>query len=1133
MEMICVFNALVILIATAVLPTAVGPTTDIRNRLFTFRLIVMAKMPNFSRMRFEKDIQRLKNENQELKAKLDKAERGYYALIEKTNWDLRDLFDNSNDLIVIFRNTGDIRFANETLKNKLGYTEDEILDLKFLEIVQEDYRRKALQNILRTTAGSRFEKFETVLSSKLGKNVYVTGKLTSVFEEDDVVEYRCIFFDISERIRTESAQSLYYGVANITITENDLEQLYYNIFEQLHEMLKVRNFEIHLRLPSKKYQTIYQVNEKKDQELISDVDNLLMDYTLERKGSLIIYKDGIEKIGSQKHIKFEAPIPQIWLGVILYLQGSPKGIMFVCSYQDQSAFNYKDLELLDFIGGQISLAMEREDKENKIENQKATLESIFESSTHQIWSIDKDLKFTSFNQNYCVAFEEYYGFEPEVGKTPFSDQNCFDNDLKSFWIKKYESAFAGEFVNFQTSLITKSGKKIWREIFLNPIFLHNQKIEELSVIANDITEKKESESALIESEEKFRTIFESIQDIYFRCDEKGIITMINPSVFEVLGFLPEDVMGNHINQYFRTDIPIENVFEQLYVKKRITNVGGSLKTKNNNVLQFLCNIRLISGENGKSEIEGVARDISQLIEINKKSKRAKEEAEKSLKIKERFLANMSHEIRTPMNGIIGMIDLLGSTKLNEEQSEYVMTINKSSQTLLHILNDILDLSKIEAGKMELRQEPVKLVKTIEKIYDLFSQQAFLSKNLLYCHIDDRLPEWILSDETRLVQILSNLTSNAIKFGPNTGGIVNISAHLLKREDRRVTSKVTIEDFGIGISKKGQKKLFKSFNQLDNSSTKNYGGTGLGLAISKELVKSMGGDIGVVSTPGLGSTFWFTFTTLEVFPDEVDQLKTDHVLTKQFIEKEPRILLVDDNDVNRKVARNILKKSGCLVVDAQNGSEAIKLVQESSYDLIFMDIQMPKMDGIKATKKIRELNINGLPPIVAMTAYSMEEDRKKFMDKGLDDYLAKPIKANVLIDKVKSWLNFEPKQVAEPLEKTEDLIINQNTLNQLAKFGGQKLIKETLNDFSAEATTLVENIISYLEDQDHEGMLGELHTLKGNAGTLGIEKLSRQATIIEKMLKKNNFADLISEVKQLKNGLSEFKESSQNILATNE
>lgn len=1080
------------------------------------------------------DIDELKKKISNLQAQLENSQRDYYSLVDKTNQNLKDLFDNSNDLITIFKVTGEIRFANEAVKKKLGYTEEEITDLKFLEVVHEDYRRGALQNILKITAGSRFEKFDTVLISKTGKNIYVTGKLTSVFENDEPVEYRCVFYDITERIRAESAQSLYYQIANITITENDLEQLYSNIYFQLNQMLRVRNFQIRLKSGSG-YRQVFCINElSEEHDFVFDVDHTLMDYTLERDRSLIVYEDGIEKIAQQKGIKFTDPIPKIWLGVTIST-ATEKGVMSVCSYRDQSSFNNKDLELLDYIAGQISLAMERQHKEEKIENQAATLGAIFDSSTHEIWSVDKDYKFTSFNQNYEIAFKKYYGFSPRLGQSirEITDDRLPD-ESRDFWIEKYKEAFQGKFINFQTNNQDKQGKMVWREVFVNPIFLPNGRIEELSVIANDITEKKESESAIIASEEKFRTIFESFQDIYFRCDMEGMVTMISPSVQEVMGYKPEAVIGNSILKYADKKRQIYEIYSKINEQDRIRNIEGAVIAADGKKLQFLFNIRLIHKDDGSYEVEGVARDISRLKETNEELKRAKEMAERSLKIKERFLANMSHEIRTPMNGIIGMIDLLASTQLDGEQSEYVKTINKSSQTLLNILNDILDLSKIEAGKMDLRLGPVNLVKTIEKVYDLFSQQASSKDNNLYYHIDSKTPEWVMGDETRLIQVLSNLTSNAIKFSENKGNI-NMSLRVQKQKNKEYSFKVSIKDSGIGISEQDQKSLFQSFHQLDNSSTKNFGGTGLGLAISKELVKSMNGDIGVVSTPGLGSTFWFTFTAKEIDAGEVDQIQTDQPFTKQFAEKEPRILLVDDNDVNRKVASNILIKSGCQVVEARDGFEAIETAGKETFDLIFMDIQMPKMDGTKAAEKIRALKLDPPPPIVAMTAYSMEEDRQRFLDAGLDDYLAKPIKADVLIRKVKSWVEFEPKKVTSEVivEQTEDLAINQNTLNQLAKYGGQELIEATLLEFEEEATALVKNTELYYKQQEFEQMRGELHTLKGNAGTLGVEKLSKQAAHLEKQLKENKFEGLEGDIHKLKKLFKEFKESSQNLLVTNE
>ncbi|WP_258099941.1 PAS domain S-box protein [Marinoscillum pacificum] len=1081
------------------------------------------------------DIKSLQEEVAALKKELDKSHRDYYDLVDKTNFHLKELFDSSNDLIQIFKPNGDFRFVNEAWRNKLGYREEEVFDLKFMDVVHPDYRKKTLSNLLKITAGSSLERFETVLRTKYGKNIYVIGKLTSVFENGDPVEYRCVFFDITERFRAERAQSLYYKIANITIIRNRLEDFYGQIYHELNEILKVRNFSVAMR-SNKAYQYAYWINEHEETTgatLKKDVERLLADYTFERGKPLIIYNEGIEKIASQKKVKLYDPLPNIWLGVLIQMDAKPIGVLSIFSYLDQSAYNHKDLELLDFISGQITLALERKQNEEKIQNQGARINAIFESSTHQIWSLNRSYTFTSFNQNYADAFVKYYGFTPEIGMSlPMLDNKNVKKQTIEFWTKKYDAAFSGESLNFQHSIKTLKGKKVWRDVFINPIFLPDGSIHEISVIANDITEKKSSETALKESEEKFRNIFESFQDIYFRCDMDGIISMVSPSVERVLGYSPQEIIGNQITQFFISKSKLSQLFKSLYEHKQVQNFEGEVKTRTGEEIQFLSNVRLIKRTRNQFEIEGVARDISKLKETNKQLREAKEVAERSLQIRERFLANMSHEIRTPMNGVIGMIDLLGSTELDEEQSEYIRTIKKSSDSLLHILNDILDLSKIEAGKMKLRQDPVKLIDTFEKVYELYSQQAHLSKNSLYYHLDESLPEYILADETRLTQVLSNLTSNAIKFSPQKGTI-NLSIRVMEQKSNKYKFKVSIKDSGIGISKKDIDKLFQNFSQIDSSSSKNFSGTGLGLAISKELVKSMDGDIGVASTPGFGSTFWFTFWAESIPSEQVVEKKDDGAIIKEFKETSPRILLVDDNNINRNVACTILTKAGCQVEEAQSGFEAIEKVKAKKFDLIFMDIQMPEMDGVEATQKIKGLKLKNLAPIVAMTAYSMEEDRTKFLSKGLDDYIAKPIKAINLIDKVKSWIHFEPKSVNSEVfkETTEELVINQNTLNQLYKFGGKELIESVLADFDVEATQQVIDSKKYLKSHDYELMRQELHTLKGNAGTFGIERLATIAMKMEQNLKVGPYDELSDDMKMLEFCLEEFKESYHTFINT--
>jgi len=1053
--------------------------------------------------------------------------------LKEGNEQFQDLFENANDLIQVFSLNGDLLLVNRAWKETLGYSEEEISQLNFNTIVHPDFQKDTFDHLQKIIQGNKSdERFETVLTSKAGKKINVIGSVNVRYEHDKPIAFRGIFHDNTERIRAERAQNLYYKIANLTINSNNLETLLYNIHQELKTLIAVNNF--HVGLYDKDHNLLnfpYYVDENIGPKYVTNkrqISKGLTEYSLFNEKPTFLYEEDILQLVNEGQVELLGPVPKIWLGVPLKLENRTIGVICVKSHSDRNKYKRRHLELLDFISGQIAIAIERKRYEEKIIEQTARLNAIFESSSHLIWSVTRKRGLTSFNQNYANAIYNKYGEYPEIDPNKENPKTLMlvDENFIEFINERYNEAFNGIPQHYETKTKDGTGNEIWRETYLNPIFLPDGRIEEVSGISHDITEKKRSEIAVQESEEKFRNIFESFQDIYYRTDLKGRITMISPSGIELSGYSQDEVMGMHISKFYASPRKQTKLIKQLLRTGTVTNYETNLRLKDGSSIQAISNIRLIFNKAGKPfAVDGVARDITYLKKASEELLKAKEIAERSLKVKESFLANMSHEIRTPMNGIIGMIDLMNETHLDEEQRKYVQTIKKSSETLLRILNDILDLSKIEAGKMQLRLTSINLESTIEKLSSLFSQQA-ASKGIGFeLYLAPDLPKYILADEIRLLQILSNLTSNSIKFTDQ--GQVHINLSVIEKRGNLNKIKVEIIDTGIGISEENKKMLFESFSQVDNSSTKSYGGTGLGLAISKELCKMMNGDIGVESELGKGSTFWFTFEANESKRvNEVEAGKYKIVkIENTFIDTKPKILLVDDNSINQLVASEILKKSGCEVDVAENGMEAIEKVKNNKYNLIFMDIQMPKMDGITATKEIRKLKIPNLPPIIAMTAYSMKEDRERFLLGGMDDYLPKPIKSEHLINKVKEWTilnNLSNVENSHHEAIENNTIFNHEVFQKLKSFANAETLYKIYKEFEKETESQLELCKNSLLSEDFKVILDNLHAMKGTSGTLGVEKVERISREIEAKMKGNNFENLNSDFQVLEEAFIEFK-----------
>ena len=595
---------------------------------------------------------------------------------------------------------------------------------------------------------------------------------------------------------------------------------------------------------------------------------------------------------------------------------------------------------------------------------------------------------------------------------------------------------------------TISDIEIWKPDVITPLFVTGAPIYDSDgnlqyamAAFVDISEQKQAQQQLADSEERFRQIIENASDIIYRTDEHGKFTYVNPTGLTMFGYTISDVIGMHFTMFVKEterQKTARNYYRQMLDKTKSSYYEFSAVKKNGEVVILGQSIELLFKKNAVVGFLAIARDISEKNRYQQELKEAKETAESATLAKSQFLATMSHEIRTPMNGVIGMTDLLLQTSLNHEQREYTEIIRSSGETLLTLINDILDFSKIESGKLDMEKRPIEVQSLIEETFDLVARHAAEKQLDIVYHIDPSVPPYIIGDPVRLRQILLNLINNAIKFTDR--GEVLVSVKEIRKEETMTILQFSVRDTGIGIPKNKVNKLFQAFSQVDASTTRKYGGTGLGLAITKRLVELMHGEVWVESEDGKGSTFHFTITvpttaSIEGLPKKYVRGKIPELTGK-------RVLLVDDNATNLNILSIQCTNCGMHPRATTSQREALTWVNENDpFDIAIIDFNMPEMNGVELARTILTTRNDKPFPIILFSS----SGRTEFTDEEnalFSAVILKPMKQaqlySTMIDVLSGNKNYQFLRVDPVPQKIEPsakhipltiLVAEDNLINQ--------------------------------------------------------------------------------------------------------
>ncbi len=766
---------------------------------------------------------------------------------------------------------------------------------------------------------------------------------------------------------------------------------------------------------------------------VHDLEGILLSVNLAAAQALDFTPD--EMIG-RNLIEFIAPTAQPFFGH--YLQRiatgpSVNGLMNICNKEgEERIWQYRNVRVEEYgkkiyVLGHAQDITEAKRAEESLRESEERFRQAFGEAPIGIALVSLKGRWLQVNRVLCQMF----GYSEAELLSTDSPTPTYPDDLDPD-LDYMRRMVAGEISThrMEKRYFHKQGRLVFTRLSVS--LVHDREGCPLYFISQieDITERKRIEEAHRESEERFRLVVEGVRDYaILMLDTGGHIVSWNYGAEKIKGYNAQEIIGQHFRRFYSLEDQQrkhpEHELEIAAAEGRYEEEGWRIRRDGTSFWATVV-ITSLYDESGKLRgFSKVVRDITERKRMEEELKQAHDAALESVRLKSEFLANMSHEIRTPMNGVIGMTGLLLDTELSAEQRDFAETIRSSGDALLTIINDILDFSKIEAGKLQFETLDFNLTNVIEGTVELLAECAQHKKIELASLIYSDVPTELRGDPGRLRQVLANLIGNALKF-TEQGEVIVLAANQ-SETDKDVVIRFTVHDTGIGISKAAQCTLFNAFTQADGSTTRRYGGTGLGLAISKQLVELIGGEIGVTSEPGKGSTFWFT-TRYEKQPLKIATTQPDVASLDKL-----RVLIVDDNATNRKILSHQLDSWKMIHQEANSGRRALELLREASaqgaaYDLAILDLMMPEMDGFELVRAIKsDARIAGTP-LVLLTSFGQRGHGAMAREAGVAAYLTKPVRQSQLFDCLTTVISYASSTHGSeipPTRTTPELLTRHN------------------------------------------------------------------------------------------------------------